>query len=155
MPSSPYAAARPDARVPLSRSSNAPRPAMRPALPLTALVDVAVSGLMLLAVTSIFAVSSAMLTNWHVHYLTNGGGFYEKLHPATYCVFGAALLLLMRNGDPFGEINRTLSRSRLVLVYLFCWILLLVQMFVLGKPFTIIIDTFLLPVVLCLVIWRL
>jgi hypothetical protein len=41
------------------------------------------------------------------------------------------------------------------MIYLFCWVCLLLQMFVLGRPFTIIIDTFLLPVVLCLVIWRL
>ena len=153
MSSSPIAAR--DTRVPLSRSHAAPRPALRSALPLAALVDAAVTALMLLAIISIFAVSSAMLTNWHIHYLTNGGGFYEKLHPATYCVFLAAFLLLVRNGDPFGEINRTLSQSRLVMIYLFCWVCLLVQMFVLGKPFTIIIDTFLLPVVLCLMIWRL
>jgi hypothetical protein len=153
--SSSHLAGSRDARVPLSRSHAVPRAALRPALPLAALVDAAVTGLMLLAIVSIFAVSSAMLTNWHIHYLTNGGGFYEKLHPATYCAFGAAFLLLVRNGDPFGEINRTLSQSRLIMIYLFCWVCLLVQMFVLGKPFTIIIDTFLLPVVLCLVIWRL
>ncbi|UZE47491.1 VpsF family polysaccharide biosynthesis protein [Rhodopseudomonas sp. P2A-2r] len=113
-----------------------------------------VTALMLLAAVSMFAMSSAMLTNWKIHYLTNGGGFYEKLHPATYAVVLASLLLLVRNGDPVGEINRTLSQSRLVLVYLFSWLALLVQMFVLERPFTIIIDTFLLPVILCLVIWR-
>lgn len=132
------------------------RPAARRA-PFAAarLVDAMVTALMLVAVASIFAISSGMLTNWHIHYLTNGGGFYEKLHPATYAVFLASFLLLMRNADPIGEINRTLSQSRLVLVYLFCWLCLLVQMFVLERPFTVIIDTFLLPVVLCLVIWRL
>jgi hypothetical protein len=118
-------------------------------------VDVMVAVLMLITVVSMFAVSSAMLTNWKIHYLTNGGGFYEKLHPATYAVFLASFLLLIRNTDPIGEINRTLSQSRLVLTYLFCWLCLLVQMFVLARPFTIIIDTFLLPVILCLVIWRL
>lgn len=153
--SSSHLAGSRDARVPLSRSHAAPRPARHGALPLAALVDAAVTGLMLLAIVSIFAMSSAMLTNWHIHYLTNGGGFYEKLHPATYCVFGAGFLLMVRNGDPFGEINRTLSQSRLIMIYLFCWVCLLLQMFVLGRPFTIIIDTFLLPVVLCLVIWRL
>jgi len=47
------------------------------------------------------------------------------------------------------------SESKLLLVYLLCWLALLVQMFVLERPFTVIIDTFLLPVVLCLVIWQL
>jgi hypothetical protein len=141
-------------RASLSRSSFVPRRAHQ-ALPIARLADVGVSGLMLLAMVLMFSVSSAMLTNWGVHYLTNGGGFYEKLHPATYAVLGAAGLLLVRNGDPFGEINRTLAQSKLLLVYLFCWVCLLVQMFALGRPFTIIIDTFLMPLVLCVVIWRL
>lgn len=142
-------------RPPFATAPRRPDPAVRPA-PFTAtrLIDAMVSALMLLAVVSMFAISSAMLTNWKIHYLTNGGGFYEKLHPATYAVVLASLLLLVRNGDPVGEINRTLSQSRLVLVYLFSWLALLVQMFVLERPFTIIIDTFLLPVILCLVIWR-
>jgi hypothetical protein len=156
MASRPYAGSGvPYRRVPVTPGGRRP-PAARPAaFGVTRLVDATVVTLMLAAVTSMFAVSSAMLTNWKVHYLTNGGGFYEKLHPATYAVFAASFLLLMRNGDPFAEINRTLSQSKLVLVYLFCWLCLLVQMFVLERPFTVIIDTFLLPVVLCLVIWRL
>jgi hypothetical protein len=41
------------------------------------------TGLMLLAVIATFTVSSSVLTNWKIHYLTPGGNFYEKLHPAT------------------------------------------------------------------------
>ena len=110
---------------------------------------------MLLAVIATFTVSSAMLTNWKIHYLTAGGNFYEKLHPATYFTFLAFALLLMRSRGPIGEIDRMFSEAKLLLVYLACWLLLLVQMFVLERPFTVIIDTFLLPVVLCLVIWQL
>lgn len=110
---------------------------------------------MLLAVTATFTLSSAMLTDWKIHYLTAGGGFYEKFHPATGLTFLAFGLLLLRHGDPVGEIDRMFSRSKLILLYLGCWSFLLVQMFVLNRPFTVIIDTFLLPVVLCLVIWRL
>ncbi|TKT73849.1 hypothetical protein YH63_002980 [Afipia massiliensis] len=110
---------------------------------------------MLLAVTATFTLSSAMLTNWKIHYLTAGGGFYEKFHPATGLTFLAFGLLLLRHGDPVGEIDRMFSRSKLILLYLGCWSFLLVQMFVLNRPFTVIIDTFLLPVVLCLVIWHL
>jgi hypothetical protein len=113
------------------------------------------TGLMLLAVIATFAVSSAMLTNWGVHYLTSGGNFYEKLHPVTYFSFLAFALLLLRSRGPIGEIERMLSEAKLFLVYLACWFFLLVQMFVLERPFTVIIDTFLLPVVLCLVIWEL
>lgn len=111
--------------------------------------------LMLLAVAAIFLLSSGMLTNWKIHYVTAGGNFYEKLHPATYASFMAFGLLLVRNSDPVGEIDRMFSESKLILLYLACWAFLLVQMFVLTRPFTVIIDTFLLPVVLSLVIWRL
>ncbi|MGL5164847.1 MAG: VpsF family polysaccharide biosynthesis protein [Afipia sp.] len=118
-------------------------------------VDRMIVFLLLLAVLVTFTLSSAMLTNWKVHYVTAGGGFYEKLHPATYLTFLAFGLLLLRNADPVGEIDRMLSGSKLILVYLGCWSILLVQMFVLTRPFTVIIDTFLLPVVLCLAIWQL
>lgn len=118
-------------------------------------IDSMIIGLMLLAVVATFTLSSAMLTNWKIHYLTAGGSFYEKLHPATYASFFAFGLLLVRNNDPAGEIDRMFSEAKLILVYLVCWSFLLVQMFVLTRPFTVIIDTFLLPVVLCLVIWRL
>lgn len=118
-------------------------------------VDRMIILLLLLAVIATFMLSSAMLTNWKIHYVTAGGSFYEKLHPATYLTFLAFGLLLLRNADPVGEIDRMFSGSKLILVYLGCWSLLLVQMFVLARPFTVIIDTFLLPVVLCLAIWQL
>jgi hypothetical protein len=127
------------AYVPRSKSFEAQR-----------LIDMIIAGLMTLVVITTFMISSAMLTEWKIHYLTTGGGFYEKLHPATY--FG---LLVVRNGDPIGEINRMFSEAKLLLVYLACWFCLLIQMIVLERPFTVIVDTFLLPVVLCLVIWRL
>jgi hypothetical protein len=119
------------------------------------LIDWMVVGLLLLAIIATFTLSGGVLTNLKIHYLTPGGNFLEKLHPATYATFLASLLLLMRNGDPIGEINRTFSEAKLILFYLFCWIVLLIQMFVLDRPFTVIIDTFLTPVVLCLVFWRL
>jgi hypothetical protein len=119
------------------------------------LIDRIIAGLVLLAVITTFTISPAMLTQWKVHYQTAGGNFYEKFHPATYFTFLAFCLLLVRNSDPIGEINRIFSEAKLVLVYLFCWLCLLVQMLMLERPFTVIVDTFLLPVVLCLIIWRL
>lgn len=118
-------------------------------------IDIAIAALMLGAVIVTFTVSPAMLTNWHIHYLTAGGIFLEKVHPATYLTFAALTLLLIRHGNPVGELSRMLSEAKLFLLYLFCWLFLLVQVVVLNRPFTIIIDTFLLPVALCLVIWQL
>ena len=119
------------------------------------LIDQIIVGLVLLATIAAFTISAAMLTTWKIHYVTTSGNFYEKLHPATYFALLALCLLLARNGDPIGEINRMLSEAKLVVVYLLCWLALLVQMLVLERPFTAIIDTFLLPVVLCLIVWRL
>lgn len=118
-------------------------------------INVTIVGLMLLAVIATFTLSGAMLTNWKIHYLTAGGNFYEKLHPATYFTFLAFGLLLVRNSDPVGEIDRIFSKAKFVLIYMLCWVFLLVQMFVLERPFTVIIDTFLLPVILCLIVWQL
>lgn len=110
---------------------------------------------MLLAVIVTFTMSTAVLTNWKIHYVTAGGNFYEKIHPATYFTFLAFALLLLRSRGPVGEIERMFSGAKLLLVYLACWFFLLVQVIVLERPFTVIIDTFLLPIVLCLVVWEL
>ncbi len=119
------------------------------------LIDQIIVGLVLLATIAAFTISAALLTSWKIHYVTTSGNFYEKFHPATYFALLALGLLLARNGDPIGEISRMFSEAKLVLVYLLCWFALLVQMLVLEHPFTAIIDTFLLPAVLCLIVWRL
>jgi hypothetical protein len=121
----------------------------------THIIDWVIVGLMLVAVITTFTISSSMLTAARIHYVTTGGNFYEKLHPATYFTLLALGLLLIRNSDPIGEINRIFSEAKPVLVYLLCWLALLVQMVVLERPFTAIIDTFLQPLVICLVAWRL
>lgn len=118
-------------------------------------IDATISALMLGAVIVTFTVSPAILTNWHIHYLTSGGIFIEKVHPATYLTFAAFGFLLIRHGNPIAELSRMLSEARLLLLYLFCWLFLLAQVVVLDRPFTIIIDTFLLPIILFLAILQL
>ena len=120
-----------------------------------AFIERIATGLMLLAVMVTFTLSSSVLTNWKIHYLTAGGNFYEKLHPATYFTLLALSLLLMRSRGPVGEINRIFSESKLLLAYLLCWLFLLVQVIVLERPFTVIIDTFLLPILIAMVMWQL
>jgi len=120
-----------------------------------AFIERLAAGLMLLAVTATFTLSSSVLTDWKIHYLTAGGNFYEKLHPATYFTLLAFGLLLLRSRGPVGEINRMFSESKLLLAYLLCWLFLLIQVFVLERPFTVIIDTFLLPILIAMVMWQL
>ncbi len=145
---------RPASRVATVATGRAPGMTAKPA-PLIQLIDAAVAGFVLLAVASIFTMSAGMLTHWKIHYMTTGGNFYEKLHPATYFAVLAFGLLAIRNGDPVGETAGMFSRARLLVFYLLCWVCLLIQMVATGRPFTVIIDTFLLPLLLCLVIWRL
>ena len=148
VPLKPYRGAYRGIRRPDSLPASRPAEAER-------LIDRVIVGLVLLATITAFTISAAMLTNWKIHYVTTSGNFYEKFHPATYFALLALGLLLARNGDPIGELNRMFSEAKLVLVYLLCWLALLVQMLVLERPFTAIIDTFLLPVLLCIVVWRL
>ena len=59
-----------------------------------AFIERIATGLMLLAVVATFTLSSSVLTNWKIHYLTAGGNFYEKLHPATYFTVLAAIFIV-------------------------------------------------------------
>ena len=143
-------------RLPLA--SPALRPAShahRRAANADAFIERIAAGLMLLAVMAMFTLSSSVLTNWKIHYVTAGGNFYEKLHPATYFTLLAFSLLLIRSRGPIGELNRMFSESKLLLAYLLCWLFLLIQVIVLGRPFTVIIDTFLLPILIAMVMWQL
>lgn len=149
-PLNPYATARLPHRPAAPRAHAQGRVATSDAF-----IELMATGLMLLAVIATFTISSTVLTNFKIHYLTAGGGFYEKLHPATYFTCFAFALLLLRSRGPAGELDRMFSAAKLLLPYLFCWLLLLTQMFVLERPFTVIIDTFLLPVLIALVIWQL
>lgn len=134
-----------------------PSPALAPRVPASSSwlsLDGAISVLLTMTVIALLGLSASILTNWKIHYLTAGGNFLEKLHPSTYLTCLAFALLLVRGTDPIGQINRIFSDSKLVLIYLLCWAYLAVQMFVLDRPFTVIIDTFLLPVILCLIVWQ-
>jgi hypothetical protein len=134
---------------------HSPRMPHAPAVSAGVSLDGMIVALMTLSIASMLALSSGMLTHWNVHYLTAGGNFYEKLHPATYLAVMAFGLMLFRSGDPVGQINKLFVENKLILVYLMCWSFLAVQMVLLDRPCTVIIDTFLLPVILCLVIWQL
>lgn len=118
-------------------------------------IDWAVVALGTLAILAIGLVSPELLTALGIHYVRPGGSFYEKLHPATYLVLGTFVLLLMRSGDPIGEFDRIMSNTKLLFVHFFACGLLVFQCLVMSRPFTSVIDTFLLPVMLSLIVWSL
>lgn len=108
-----------------------------------------------LAVLAIFTISPELLALLKVHYITSGGHFFEKIHPATYLCVVAFLLSLLRRGDPAGELNRMVADSKLLLVFFFACAMLMFQCVALKRPFTGVIDTFVLPAVLALTLWNL
>jgi type IV secretory pathway VirB3-like protein len=118
-------------------------------------VEWAVIGLTGAAIVALGTVSSEVLSALKIHYITSGGAFFEKLHPATYLTFAAFTLLLLRGGDVVGEFDRIVSGSKLMLVYFFACGLLAFQCIVLKRPFTNVIDTFMLPALLSMIIWSL
>ena len=117
-------------------------------------IDLGVFLFTALAVITALTLSPSMLTYWKIQYVTAGGGFYEKLHPATYCIVFALALALLRNANPLDGIVRIFLSSWAIPFYIFCWGLLLVQTMQLERPFTGIVDTFLLPPLIALAIWQ-
>lgn len=118
-------------------------------------IEWAVIGLTGAAIVALGTVSSEVLSALKIHYITSGGAFFEKLHPATYLTFAAFTLLLLRGGDVVGEFDRIVSGSKLMLIYFFTCGLLAFQCIVLRRPFTNVIDTFMLPALLSMIIWSL
>ena len=113
----------------------------------------AVIGLSTLSLLTVGMVSPELLTLLKIHYINPGGHFFEKIHPATYLAIPAFMLLLLRGGDPIGQFDQVVFSAKLTLVYLFTCALLLFQCVALKRPITGVIDTFLLPVLLCLIVW--
>ena len=135
------------------RGGGSPRPHSRLAAPALT-VDLGVLIFTALAVLTALTISPSLLTHWKIQYVTAGGGFYEKLHPATYFVVLALGLALLRNANPIQGIVRILATSKAIPLYILCWLFLLAQTIQLERPFTGIVDTFLLPLLIALAIWQ-
>ena len=107
-----------------------------------------------LSVATTLTISPSLLTFWKIQYATSGGTVLEKLHPATYFAVVALILLAARDGNPISGIVRIFAASREIVIYLICWLLLVSQTILLERPFTGVIDTFLLPALLALIVWQ-
>lgn len=118
------------------------------------MLDLGIMLLIGLATLAMLTMSPALLTHWNIHYATAGGAFYEKLHPSTYLVALALALALLRTGNPVDGLVEICAKSRPILFYFVCWLFLVVQTLILDRPFTVVVDTFLLPVLLALAIWQ-
>ncbi len=145
------APARPPVRVPgLPHATRRPH-AFAPGVP----IDLIVILLACLALVLMNAIPTTLLTLLKIHYVSTGGAVYEKFHPATYVFVLAFCVLLLRDRGPVAELDRMISQAPLMLPYAFSIMLVLIQSIVLGRPVTSAIDTFVLPILACLVVWSL
>jgi hypothetical protein len=118
-------------------------------------IDIVVVLLAALALALLGTVPPTLLSVLKIHYVTSGGGFYEKFHPGTYVFILAFCALLLRGRGPIAEVDRMISQAPLMVPYAFSILIVLIQSIVLGHPVTSTVDTFLLPIIACLVVWSL
>jgi hypothetical protein len=116
-------------------------------------IDIVVVLLAVLALALLNSVPPTLLSVLKIHYVTTGGAFYEKFHPGTYVFILAFCALLLRGRGPIAEIDRMISQAPLMIPYAFSILIVLIQSIVLGHPVTSTVDTFLLPIIACLVVW--
>ncbi len=110
----------------------------------------------IIAVLVALMISNLALSALGIPYDVEGGLPLTKIHPATYIASLAMLALLCAPGNPFIAIDDIVRRHHGLLLFLVAWLFLLVHIsLVLKGPFTNIIDTFLLPPFLLVLLARL
>jgi hypothetical protein len=107
----------------------------------------------LLATLLVFAISPPMLFVAGINYEATGGNALEKIHPGTFLYIIAFLLFGLKAGNPLQLFVQQLFLYPAAAIFLAVWCvhLAFVVLF-LRVPFTPLIDTFLLPI---LVVWML
>ena len=101
-------------------------------------------------------LSNLAVTSLGIQYDVEGGSPLEKIHPATYACLLAFAAFLVAPGNPFIAIDDILKSHRGLVLFTVAWIYLLIHILIVLKgPFTNIVDTFLLPLMLLILIFRL
>lgn len=105
--------------------------------------------LLLVAILLFFAVSPQVLFVLGLNYEAPGGSALHKVHPGTFVLMAAVLAIALARGNPIGFGAAFLARTPETMPYLFgCGLLLWHIVGVQKVPFTPVIDTFLMPVLL-------
>lgn len=109
-----------------------------------------------LGIVLMFVLSAMALFHFGLNYEAPGGSFIEKIHPGSWLIFLALLLAMLGHGNPVRFLDQVVPRHPGLALFLVTWVLLLVQVIVVQKaPFTPLIDTFLMPIALVVLIDRL
>ena len=108
-----------------------------------------IAGLATLAVAVMFLVSAMVLYALGISYESSGGTVLEKVHPGSWIVFATFALSMVFSGNPARFLDRVAARQPGMLAFFVTWLVLLAQCILVQKsPFTPLIDTFLMPMAL-------
>ena len=106
-----------------------------------------------LAIVLMLLMSAMVLFHFGLNYEAPGGSFLEKVHPGSWLVFATLLLLMIGHGNPVRFLDFVIARQPGLLVFFITWLLLLAQIvLVQNVPFTPIIDSYLMPMALLVLI---
>lgn len=137
-----------------STASFAP-PLRRARTDFEALGRAALSWLSCAAIAVMLGVSAMVLGNWGWSYESPGGSVLEKLHPASWIIFGSFLLATAGSGNPVRFLAAIVTRQPGIFVFFVSLVVALAQLtLVLKASFTPIIDTFFMPMLLAVLIAR-
>ena len=107
------------------------------------------------AVLALFLISNLMLSLLGVSYDVSGGAQWQKIHPATYLALASLGFLALSRFDPVILVDEVVRHHKGLLVFFFAWLLLLGHIvFFVGSPITAVIDTFLLPMLMLVLLTR-
>ena len=109
--------------------------------------------LLALMTVALFAVSHLLLSMMGLHYEVPGGSIIEKIHPATWLAVLAFAWALLARGHPLEWANDAVARHKGLLIFAAAnGVLLWHLMLNLHLPFSMLIDTFFLPMLLVLLL---
>ncbi len=106
-----------------------------------------------LMVVLLLTISALALTQLGWQYGETGGSALEKMHPGTLVAFGLLVMSALVRGNPMRAFGEALAAHPIVALYLLAVGLLMMHaIFIAGTPFTMFIDTFILPAVVFLLL---
>ncbi len=141
-------------------AASASSPSQRPVLPLlerplwwtTASAWKAprfVNGLVFIGLLLILSLSAMALDAMGLHYERPGGSLLGKIHPATYVILLALLLHIAASPAPLRQLDKIIARQNGTFWFCLAGVVLLGQIVLVQHlPFSPVVDTFLLPVAL-------
>ncbi|MBV1706018.1 MAG: VpsF family polysaccharide biosynthesis protein [Hyphomicrobiales bacterium] len=135
-------------------STPGPRGRLRlPSLPRDDAATTIVNTLVFIGMLLLLGVSAMALDALGLHYERPGGSLLGKIHPATYVILLALLVRLAASPAPWRHLNAIIARQNGTFWFCLTGGLLLAQIVLVQHlPFSPVIDTFLLPVVLSILL---